>query len=84
VLRAVVSRRPKRVVELGAGVSTLVIAAALRANGAGRSDLGRCRGGLRGHHARATAAPRVGSSGREIRFAALKDMSFEGVTRAVV
>lgn len=35
LLRVVAQRRPQRVVELGSGVSTLVIAAALRSNGAG-------------------------------------------------
>jgi hypothetical protein len=36
LLRAIAARRPQCVVELGSGVSTLVIAAALRSNGAGR------------------------------------------------
>jgi predicted O-methyltransferase YrrM len=36
LLRAVAHRRPRRVVELGSGLSTLIIAAALRSNGAGR------------------------------------------------
>lgn len=36
LLRAIAARRPQCVVELGSGVSTLVIAAALRTNGAGR------------------------------------------------
>jgi predicted O-methyltransferase YrrM len=36
LMRAIASRRPQCVVELGSGVSTLVIAAALRSNGAGR------------------------------------------------
>src|ERR1700691_2946658 len=36
LLRAVAHRRPQRVVELGSGLSTLIIAAALRSNGAGR------------------------------------------------
>jgi predicted O-methyltransferase YrrM len=36
LLRAVADRRPQRVVELGSGLSTLIIAAALRSNGAGR------------------------------------------------
>jgi predicted O-methyltransferase YrrM len=35
VLRAIAQRRPQCVIELGSGVSTLVIAAALRSNGAG-------------------------------------------------
>ena len=80
VLRAVNTRRPKLVVELGAGVSTLVIAAALRANGAGRLISVDAEQGYAAitreqlqRHALAQWA--------EIRFAALKDMSFEGVTR---
>jgi predicted O-methyltransferase YrrM len=36
LIRAIAARRPQRLVELGSGVSTLVIAAALRNNGAGR------------------------------------------------
>lgn len=81
LLRAVVSRRPLRVVELGSGVSTLVIAAALRANGAGRlisidaeeSYAAITREQLQQHGLADWA---------QIRFAALKDMSFEGLTRA--
>src|SRR5450631_1633404 len=36
IVRAVATHRPRLIVELGSGISTLVIAAALRANGAGR------------------------------------------------
>ena len=80
VLRAVASRQPQLVVELGSGLSTLVIAAALRTNGAGRlisidADEGYAaitREQLQ-RHALADWA--------EIRFAALKDMIFEGITR---
>jgi predicted O-methyltransferase YrrM len=36
LMRVIASRRPQCVVELGSGVSTLVIAAALRSNGSGR------------------------------------------------
>jgi predicted O-methyltransferase YrrM len=80
VLRAVSERRPLRVVELGSGVSTLVIAAALRANGAGRlisidaeeNYAALTRAQLQRHEL---------SDWAQIRVAALKDMVFEHLRR---
>jgi predicted O-methyltransferase YrrM len=68
------------VVELGSGVSTLVIAAALRANGAGRLisvDAEEGYGALTREQLRRHAL----TQWAEIRIAALKDMDFEGVAR---
>jgi len=80
VLRAVSTRQPKLVVELGSGVSTLVIAAALRANGAGRLisiDAEEGYAALTREQLRRHAL----TQWAEIRIAALKDMDFEGVAR---
>ena len=80
VLRAIAAQRPQRVVELGSGLSTLVIAAALRSNGAGHlisidaeSD-----------YAAATRAQllRHGlTDWVEVRVAPLQEVSFEDGTR---
>ncbi len=80
VLRVIAAQRPQRVIELGSGLSTLVIAAALRSNGGGHlfsidaeSD-----------YAAATRAQlqRHGlSDWAEVRVAPLKQLSFEDSTR---
>jgi predicted O-methyltransferase YrrM len=80
LIRAIATRRPQCVVELGSGVSTLVIAAALRSNGAGRlvsidADQGyaaQTRDQLLRHG--------LGDWG-ELRFAALTEMKCEGIAR---
>lgn len=80
LLRAVSTRRPRLVVELGSGVSTLVIAAALRANAAGRlisieadrDYAAKTREQLQQHGL---------SDWAEIRLAALVPMEFEGGNR---
>jgi predicted O-methyltransferase YrrM len=80
VLRAVAMRRPQRVVELGSGLSTLVIAAALRANGAGHLisvDADEAYAAITREQLQRQAL----GDWAEIRIAALKDMQFEGITR---
>ena len=80
VMRTVATHRPKLVVELGSGVSTLIIAAALRANGAGRlvsvdadqDYAAKTREQLQQHAL---------SDWAEIRLATLQPMEFEGTTR---
>lgn len=80
MVRTVSSHRPRLVVELGSGVSTLVIAAALRANGAGRlisidadDDYAtRTREQLQRHDL---------ADWVQLRLAALQTMDFEGVSR---
>lgn len=79
-LRVIVERRPQLVVELGSGLSTLVIAAALRSNGAG-------------HLVSIDAEPEFAASTRaqlqrqglepwaDIRVAPLREQSFEDSTR---
>jgi len=80
LMRAIAARRPQRVVELGSGVSTLVIAAALRANGAGRlisidAD--------EAYAAQTREQLQRQGLGEwvELRFAALTEMKFEGIAR---
>jgi predicted O-methyltransferase YrrM len=83
VLRAVTARharQPQLVVELGSGVSTLVIAAALRANGAGRLISVDAEEGYAAI-TREQLQRHSLTDWAEIRFAVLKDMVFEGVTR---
>jgi predicted O-methyltransferase YrrM len=80
LLRAIAERRPRCVVELGSGVSTLVIAAALRANGLGRLI------SIDGDEAYAVATReqllRQGlEPWVELRYAPLTQMNFEGVAR---
>jgi predicted O-methyltransferase YrrM len=80
LLRAIAAHRPRRVVELGSGVSTLVIAAALRANGLGRltsidGDEGYAAA-TREQLQRHGLDPWV-----EVRYAGLTEMAFEGVVR---
>jgi len=80
VLRAIAADRPQRVVELGSGLSTLVIAAALRSNGLGHL----VSIDAEGDYAAATRAQlqRQGlSDWAEIRIAPLKQLSFEDSTR---
>jgi predicted O-methyltransferase YrrM len=80
LLRAIAARRPQRVVELGSGVSTLVIAAALRSNGAGRlisidAD--------EAYAAQTREQLQRQGLGEwvELRFAALTEINFEGAAR---
>jgi len=80
LLREISAHRPQLVVELGSGLSTLLIAAALRANGAGRlvsidaeSDYARQTRLLLERHA---LQDRV-----EVRVAELKELEFEGQRR---
>jgi len=80
IVRAVSSHRPRLVVELGSGVSTLVIAAALRANGSGQlisidAD-GDYTAKTREQLQRHDLADWV-----QLRLAALQTMEFEGVSR---
>jgi predicted O-methyltransferase YrrM len=80
LMRAIAVRRPQCVVELGSGVSTLVIAAALRGNGAGRlisidadeAYAAQTREQLLRHGL---------GDWVELRFAALTEMRFEGIAR---
>jgi predicted O-methyltransferase YrrM len=80
LLRAVAAHRPHCVVELGSGLSTVVLAAALRANGAGRlisidgdeSYAASTREQLRRQGLDAWA---------EVRCARLVEMDFEGIRR---
>ncbi|HXR18437.1 MAG TPA: class I SAM-dependent methyltransferase [Steroidobacteraceae bacterium] len=79
-LRTVTARSPRLVVELGSGLSTLVIAAALRSSGSGRlisidaeeSYAALTRAQLEQHGLQQWA---------QVRVAALKPLEFEGVTR---
>ena len=80
LMRAIASRRARCVVELGSGVSTLVIAAALRSNGSGRLI------SIDGDEAYASQTreqlQRQGlDEWVEVRFAALTEMKYEGVAR---
>jgi len=80
LLRTIAVRRPRCVVELGSGVSTLVIAAALRSNGAGRlisidGDEGYAA------HTRDQLQRQALSDWVELRFAALTEMKCEGILR---
>ncbi len=80
VLRAIAAQRPQRVVELGSGLSTLVIAAALRSNGGGHL----VSIDAEGDYAAVTRAQlqRQGlSDWAEVRVAPLKQLSFEDSTR---
>ncbi len=80
LLRAIAAGRPRCVVELGSGLSTLVIAAGLRANGAGRlisidgdeSYAAATRAQLQRHGLEPFA---------EVRSARLVELDFEGVRR---
>ena len=79
-MRAIAARRPQCVVELGSGLSTLVIAAALRSNGAGRllsidADEGYAAQ-TRDELLRQGLGEWV-----ELRFAALTEMKCEGIAR---
>jgi len=80
VLRAVSERRPQRVVELGSGLSTLVIAAALRANGAGRLVSIDAEADYAAS-TREQLERQALTAWAEVRVAALKEMQFEGITR---
>jgi predicted O-methyltransferase YrrM len=80
VLRAVATRRSQRVVELGSGLSTLVIAAALRSNGAGHLvsiDADENYAALTREQLQRQGL----SEWAEVRIAPLKDVSVEGQTR---
>jgi predicted O-methyltransferase YrrM len=80
LLRTVASHQPRLVVELGSGVSTLVIAAALRANGVGRlisidaddDFAAKTREQLQRHDL---------ADWVQLRRAALQTLEFEGVSR---
>ncbi len=81
VLRAVATQRPRLVVELGSGVSTLVIAAALRANGAGRLISIDAEQDYAAETREQLQQQALGDWA-EIRVATLQPMEFEGTTRA--
>lgn len=80
LIRAIASRRPRCVIELGSGVSTLVIAAALRSNGGGRLI---SIDGDEGYAAQTREQlQRQGlEAWVELRFAALTEMKCEGIAR---
>jgi predicted O-methyltransferase YrrM len=80
ILRAVTIRRPQCVVELGSGVSTLVIAAALRANGTGRLVSIDAEEGYAASTREQLLRQEL-SAWADVRVAKLKDMSLEGGTR---
>ncbi len=80
LMRAIAARRPQCVVELGSGVSTLVIAAALRNNGAGRLI---SIDAEQAYAAQTREQLRRQNLGDwvELRFAALTEMKCEGIAR---
>lgn len=80
VLRMVALRRPQCVVELGSGVSTLVIAAALRSNGAGHLISIDAEAGYAAQ-TREQLQRQSLSDWAEVRVAELKQQSFEDGTR---
>ena len=80
LLRALTAQRPQLVVELGSGLSTLIIAAALKRNGAGRlisidADADYAQ------QTRAQLALHGLDPWVQVRVAPLREISFEGVSR---
>jgi predicted O-methyltransferase YrrM len=80
IVRAVSGNRPRLVVELGSGVSTLIIAAALRANGAGRLISIDADGAYAAKTREQVQRHDLGDW-VQLRLAALQTMEFEGVSR---
>jgi predicted O-methyltransferase YrrM len=80
LMRAIAARRPQRLVELGSGVSTLVIAAALRSNGAGRLVSIDADEAYAAQTREQLQRQGLGDW-VELRFAALTEMKFEGIAR---
>jgi predicted O-methyltransferase YrrM len=80
LMRAIAARRPQCVVELGSGVSTLVIAAALRSNGAGRLISIDADEGYAAQTRDQLLRQGLGAW-VELRFAALSEMKCEGMAR---
>jgi predicted O-methyltransferase YrrM len=80
LMRAIAVRRPQCVVELGSGVSTLVIAAALRANGAGRLISIDADEAYAAQTREQLLRQGLGDW-VELRFAALTEMHSEGIAR---